>query len=197
MEVRRPPTAEKRSTGMLTKPKVIVPDQKDRTAAPCRWRCSGNAPLLDAGKALTELVGEVAADPFPGRRCQLHLPAVGLRFDQLAHTLAVLVLPQGGVKVARDLLDQALGELQLLIVYGSKLHLRCLEDLLGSAQGDHHQVALQRRERAEVVLSAHDPARDAEDLALPECLREGEVALIVVSVRAEVVGPLVPLLAEK
>src|SRR5262245_43861090 len=104
MAVWRGRTAVSRSTGMLTRPNVIVPDHNERTRAPLLSSSAGGAAarlrlrlgnflLLGGGEAGFQAVGETALDTLFLRGHRLDLVAARFGFDQLVQALPIVVLP--------------------------------------------------------------------------------------------------------
>src|ERR1044071_9191450 len=121
MAVWRGRTAANRFTGMLTSPKVMVPDQLGRTGAGAssaagrvRLRRSGNFLLPSRSDAGFE-AGEQA------RLRRLFLTLSGRRFfatrlglDQVAQSFPILVVPLPRIEIPRNGVDQLSCELELM-----------------------------------------------------------------------------------
>src|SRR5512138_2053726 len=181
IDVCRGRVPENRSTGMLTSPNVIVPDQKERTGAgPAPESLPFPLPLLDRlGNFLLPRLREAR---FQGiretrfRRFALALDrrdllAVQLRVDQGPNALAVLVLPLLGLEVTADRRDELLSELQLAGLRRVGLRdvdVRKAQHLFGAPERRHHEVAVIEMQRAQVSLLAHSPARDPDELLLAQ-----------------------------
>src|SRR5581483_525495 len=80
--------AGKSATGTLTRPKLIVPLQNERTGA----GCSGTLPPAEPREARLQRVRQFL---LPGgartERHDLRLPPVRLRFDQIHHAIAIVI----------------------------------------------------------------------------------------------------------
>src|SRR5262245_5041824 len=119
MAVWRGRTAESRSTGMLTRPNVIVPDHMERTGAPAVSAVSsgppwclrlGNLLLLHGRDAGPQAVRKIRRGRLPFLLDGLDLLAARLGFDQLMQPLAILVGPGRRIEVALDRRHQLLRE---------------------------------------------------------------------------------------
>src|SRR5688572_30367571 len=103
-------TAESRSTGMLTSPKVIVPDHSERTRAlelSCSCSASGaslrlrlgNFPLPGRGDARLQAIGKIRLRSLLLHTHRLDFLAARLGCDEFAQPLAILVLPLFGIEI--------------------------------------------------------------------------------------------------
>src|SRR5262245_16006616 len=110
-----------RSTGMLTNPKVIVPDHIERTGAPTvsivscapplRF-CLGNLLLLHGGDAGAQALCETRGRRLLRASDGLQLLAACFSLDQLVQTFAILVLPRRGLEIRFDGRHELLCEFQ-------------------------------------------------------------------------------------
>src|SRR5262245_64533353 len=149
---------------MLTSPKLSVPDQSPRRAAPFDSGSSSSAssarraPLLHGREAALERALERRAAAAPLReRGELRLAPARLGLDQRPQPVLVLLAEARGLERTRERADQLLGELELARVGRARLERRELlgrDDLLAVAQLDQDEPAVARAERADVVAAA-------------------------------------------
>src|SRR5687768_12596074 len=89
--------AATRSTGMLTRPNVMVPDQNARATGRSS-SCSGNAALLCGGEASPERFGKRAGSLARFGLAQLDASATRLGLDQAEQPLPIFVVKLAGVE---------------------------------------------------------------------------------------------------
>src|SRR5262249_34366616 len=103
--------ADMRSTGMLTNPNVIVPDQIDRTGAPAASCDSGAPPsCLRLGNLLLPSGCDARSQALRETYCRRLLPAADgldlfaacLGLDQLAQPLPIFVRPRRRIEIRFD-----------------------------------------------------------------------------------------------
>src|SRR5262245_29420898 len=106
------------ATGMLTSPKVTVPDQRPRGRdADASCFLSGTLPPLHAADARLERAGERPQCRLPSRRrATRRLAPLRLRLDQPPHARLVLVVILRRLEASFQRAHELLGETELLRV---------------------------------------------------------------------------------
>src|SRR5688572_1264523 len=97
-----------------------------------------------------------------GQLRRLDLASLGLRLDELAHALAVLVVKSRDVERLLERGDELLGEAELLLrrcAPGGPRQVARGDDLVGEAHRHESEPAFTSTQDAHVVLLAHHPAR--------------------------------------
>src|SRR5919108_4297648 len=160
--------AGNRSTGMLTRPKVIVPDQNARARpSSCSWSCSSSAtdpPLLRRLDAARQHLRQRAFLLTALDLRELHHFSGSLRLDQLEHALAILILELRHVELSLQCGHQLLRHVDLTLIERTPLRRwqrRDRYDLTSVPECDQHEIAVLRQQRADIILLAHHPARDS------------------------------------
>src|SRR5690606_30443674 len=164
-------TAGNRSTARLKSPNVIAPDHRLRAPPPSRTSCSS---LPSSGtfalrfEAFAQRLREVRLDAQRARRLVPNDLALGLRPDELEHSLAVLVAILSRLEPRLQQREELLCHRNLALVERlsrRRAELGCDDHLVGRAQHDQHRDAVVRDpERAAILLLAHDPSCDTDAL---------------------------------
>src|SRR5262245_2803602 len=198
MRKRGPPgrLAGMSATGMLTRPKVTVPDQMPRGRDADDSFLSGTLPSLRAAEARLERARQRGRRRLPARRrTPRRLPTPGLRLDELLHACLVLVPVFPGLELPLERAHQLLGEAELLRVElfaRRRLELCRGDDLVGMAERHEEQPLPAGAQHGYAPLASHHPPDDA--VAALRVERGGERRVVggAARVRREPVWALVP-----